>query len=115
MKIDRNTVVILAYELRENFAEGRVVESIPEEKPLRFLYGAGVMLADFEINLYGKSEGDAFEFVVHHERGYGSFKEEAVLEVPKDVFRVDGKLAEDVLKIGTTIPMKDKNDKPMNG
>ena len=92
-----------------------MAEVISEEKPFRFLFGANVMLKDFELNVFAKEEGDEFDFVVHFERGYGPYKEKAVLEVPQSAFEVDGKVAEDILKVGTTIPMKDKEGKPMHG
>jgi FKBP-type peptidyl-prolyl cis-trans isomerase SlyD len=49
MKVEKNKMVSLVYELRESNSEGRIIETLEENKPLNFVYGSGRLLPVFEI------------------------------------------------------------------
>lgn len=115
MNIAKNTVVSLAYELRADNAQGDVVEKVSALEPAEFLFGAGGLLPLFEKNLDGKAAGEPFEFVISSEEGYGPIDEEAIVDIPKDVFMVDGKIAEDLLFEGNVISMRDGEGNSMMG
>ena len=51
MQIENNKMVSLTYELRENDSEGRVIETLDESRPLKFIYGTGKLLPVFESNI----------------------------------------------------------------
>ena len=51
MKIEKNKMVSLIYELRENDSEGRIIEALDETRPLKFIYGTGRLLPVFESNI----------------------------------------------------------------
>lgn len=115
MKIDKNKVVTLVYKLQENDEQGTVVEQVQEDKPFVFLYGSGHMLPKFEENLEGLSQDDSFNFKIGKDDAYGDFQDNAVVEVPKKIFEVDGELREDLLQVGQVIPMEDKEGNQLTG
>jgi len=41
MKIEKNKMVSLIYELREGNSEGMVIETLEESKPMTFVFGTG--------------------------------------------------------------------------
>ncbi len=113
--IKENKVVSLAYELRVNDEQGEIVEKVEKASPLTFLYGRGNLLPDFEANLEGLKEGDDFSFTLEPEKAYGEISEEAIVDLPRDIFEVEGKVDENLLKIGNTIPMQDNSGNRLNG
>lgn len=115
MSIEKNKVVSLTYELRDGTSGGDVIEQIQEAEPFTFLYGAGNLLEEFETNLKELNEGDNFEFTIESNNAYGPVNEQAILDVPKDIFMIEGELADDILFEGNTIPMQDRNGNPMEG
>jgi FKBP-type peptidyl-prolyl cis-trans isomerase SlyD len=115
MKIDMNKMVSLVYELRENDSEGRIIESLDESKPLTFVFGTGRLLPVFESNIASLSTGDSFNFPLKSEAAYGERREEMIIDVPISVFELDGKLNEDICRVGNEVPMMDHEGNPLNG
>ncbi|MEZ4830270.1 MAG: FKBP-type peptidyl-prolyl cis-trans isomerase [Bacteroidia bacterium] len=115
MNISPQKVVSITYQLRLDHAEGEFVEEVSLEEPLVFLFGAGNMLPAFEDNLSGLGTGDSFKFSLNSRDAYGERNEDAVIELPKSTFMVDGVLAEDLLVLGNTVPMRDQNDNTLRG
>jgi len=117
MQIQPNKVVSLTYELRVDDENGEktLVEKVERDHPLVFLYGAGSMLEEFERHLNGLQAGDPFNFSIDPEKGYGEFDEEAVVDLPKDIFKVNGKVEEGMLEVGNMIPMTDQNGHRLQG
>ena len=115
MKIEKDSVVSIVYELRNGSKEGDVVESLEESNPLTFIFGSGGLLPKFEENLDGLQPGDKFEFLLNSEDGYGPVIENAIVHVPKSVFEVDGKIDETMLQIGNLVPMMDAEGRRLNG
>jgi FKBP-type peptidyl-prolyl cis-trans isomerase SlyD len=117
MKITKNTVVSVTYDLEVSDAQNSksFVERADETHPLVFLFGSGGLIPAFEAELDGKVVGDAFDFEIQASQGYGLKDENAVATLPKSVFIVDGKLDEDVLKVGNVVPMSDQDGNKMDG
>ena len=115
MKIEKNKMVSLIYELRESDAEGRIIEVLDEMKPLSFVFGTGRLLPVFESNISTLIKGDSFSFSLDPEMAYGEKREEMVVNVPVSVFETDGKLNEDVCFVGNEVPMMDTDGHPLNG
>ncbi len=109
MTISTNKVVTLHYELRENDEKGTFVEKTGENSPLVFIYGVGQMLPEFERQLKGLKVGDNFSFGLSSKDAYGEYDKEAVIEVSKSIFMVDGKLNTDLLVVGRMIPLQAQN------
>lgn len=115
MKVSENKVVALSYELKENDANGVILEVTGDATPLKFIYGSGMLLPDFESNVTGLKVGDAFSFTLTSEQAYGELNEQAIVKLSKDVFTVDGVVREDLLEIGNVIPMRNNDGMPLNG
>lgn len=115
MKIEKNKMVSLIYELRESNSAGRVIETLDETRPLTFIYGTGKLLPHFESNIDNLGIGDAFSFTLNAEIAYGERREEMVVDVPVAVFETDGKLNEDICQVGNEVPMMDTEGNPLNG
>lgn len=107
MKIDKNKVVTLTYKLQKDDAKGEMIEIVDDKSPFVFLFGAGSLLPEFEENLAGKTQGDKFEFAIKASNAYGEMDEKAVQHVPKDIFIIDGKLAEDLLVVDSFVNLRD--------
>ncbi len=83
MTISNEKVVTLVYQLKVDNNDGDVVETVKEDKPFVFLYGAGLMLPKFEEHLKGLKAGDKFEFTLKCDDAYGQASEEAVMDYLK--------------------------------
>lgn len=116
MKITANKYVAVTYDL--NVGEGderELMEKATAEKPLQFIYGMGMMLPAFEAALQDLAVGDKFNFSLAPADAYGEYKEENVLNLPKNIFVIDGKFDSEVIKEGNTVPMMDSDGRRMNG
>ena len=102
MTIQDEKVVALTYTLR---VDGQVKDQATEDQPLEFIFGLGYLLPKFEEYIQGKSVGDTFEFVLSPAEGYGVYDQEAVVELPKHIFEIDGKIQDQLLVVGNVIPM----------
>jgi FKBP-type peptidyl-prolyl cis-trans isomerase SlyD len=117
MRIEANKSVSAKYDLYvdgENQGELELMERATEERPLSFIYGAGMMLPKFEENLYGLQSGDSFEFTINDEDAYGPYDEEAVIDLDKKIFEVDGKIDENVVFEGNVVPLMDTDGNRFN-
>jgi FKBP-type peptidyl-prolyl cis-trans isomerase SlyD len=115
MKIGKNKMVSLIYELRETDSKGRIIETLDEERPLTFVYGSGRLLPFFEENINLLKKGDSFMFSLNSEKAYGEKREEMIVNVPVTVFMTDGKINDDICRVGNEVPMMDTEGNPLNG
>ena len=115
MTVQKNKFVSLAYELRLESFDAEVYETAPKEKPLQFVYGAGLMLPKFEEAIAGKSAGDQFEIEINAKDGYGEMNPEAIIDLPRNIFEIEGKFDEELVKPGNSIPMMAADGRRMNG
>jgi len=102
MKITTNKVVALIYEL---IVDGQIADKTSEERPLEFIFGTGTLLPKFEEYILDKEPGDDFAFTLSPAEGYGEYDPQALVELPKNIFEVDGKIREDLLVPGNMIQM----------
>ena len=114
MQIEKNKVVSITYKLREANND-EIIQEVNTSEPLVFLFGQGQLLPKFEENLAGKQKGDTYEFVLAHLDAYGPIESDAVVDVPIDVFMVDGKLAEDMLVVGGQVRLRDQDGRLLQG
>lgn len=115
MKIEKEKVVSVTYQLSVDSSDGEVVETVKEDKPLTFLYGVGNMLEKFEENISGLQEGDTFNFKIDCDEAYGQASEEAVVDLPINIFEIEGKIDYELLKEGNYIPMQDQQGNRLDG
>ena len=111
MKIEPQHVVSLTYDLYVDQDGAEVLtESATQEQPLTFLFGAGQMLPKFEENLSTLSTGDTYEFRLAAQDAYGEYDEEAVANLPKQMFE-----GQDMPEIGSILPLQDNNGNRFQG
>ena len=116
MKISANKFVAVTYDLYVGEGEEReLMEKATREVPLKFIYGTGSMIQAFEDALMGLESGAAFDFTITPENAYGEYNEDYVLDLPKNIFEVDGKFDSEMIQEGNTVPMMDSNGNRMNG
>lgn len=108
-------MVTLTYDLRVDNESGEMVEQATTERPLEFLYGAGMMLPKFESELAGLKEEELFNISLAKNDAYGEVNNDAIVELPKSVFLVDGNFDSELIKVGNTVPMMSSNGQRMNG
>ncbi|MET3979550.1 FKBP-type peptidyl-prolyl cis-trans isomerase SlyD [Mucilaginibacter sp. UYP25] len=112
MKIQQEHVVSLTYDLyvkKEDGTEG-LQESATQEQPLTFLFGAGQMIPKFEEELSTLSTGDTYDFHIKSAEAYGEFDEEAVANLPKEMFQ-----GQELPQIGEVLPLQDNNGNRFQG
>jgi FKBP-type peptidyl-prolyl cis-trans isomerase SlyD len=115
LKAEKDNVVSLTYELRVDHADGKVIESLNESNPLTFLFGTGNLLPKFEEQISGLKVGDKFNFDLQCEDAYGEINDNAIIDVPINAFEINGKIDDNMLKVGNTIPMQDNSGNRLNG
>ena len=104
MSIENNNVVSVNYTLHTIEANGEkvFVEQSNVQDPLTFLFGAGMMIQKFEEELKGLSIGDKKSFVISPEEGYGQRVEDALAQIPVDMFKESG-----LPPVGAFLPLTD--------
>ncbi|MCT4614314.1 MAG: FKBP-type peptidyl-prolyl cis-trans isomerase [Marinifilaceae bacterium] len=114
MTISKNKMVSVTYILRTE-ENGEIVEQAVKETPLTFICGTGQMLEKFEENLLNLNQGDNFKFKIECEEAYGQSREDAVVDLPKDIFVVEGKFDDEIIKVGEVVPMQDASGNRLPG
>lgn len=84
MKIAKDTVVSLAYQVRTK--DGVIVDEATAVAPLEYLHGAGDLIKGLEKALDGRQIGDKFDVEIEANNAYGDYNENLVQNVPRDVF-----------------------------
>ncbi|PRY85919.1 FKBP-type peptidyl-prolyl cis-trans isomerase [Mongoliibacter ruber] len=109
MKIEKNKVVGLSYELFVDDGDSGMehFEGVKKEEPFYFLFGVGQIFPLLEADVEGKEVGYKFEVFIDFENGYGDYDETKKVIIPKAKFKEDGKKQKDLLKVGNVIPMQD--------
>jgi len=99
-------VITLDYTLFKDTPEGNMIESTKGKDPLVFLSGAGSMIPEFESNVANLNIGETFSFPIKSENAYGKRTEEAIIDLPLNLFMQDGKLVDQVV-VGNLLPLQD--------
>ncbi len=117
MKITNNTVVFISYELSfpDENGQAEVVEIVNEQEPMVFIQGMSGLPETFESNLNGLTVGDSFDFSIEAEDAYGNIDPNAIVQLPKHIFQIDGKDNEELLQLGNFVPMTDDQGNRMQG
>ncbi|MBU1370660.1 MAG: peptidylprolyl isomerase [Bacteroidetes bacterium] len=115
MKVGNQKVVSLTYELRQKDAQGELIQKVDSDRPFVYLFGVGGLLPKFEESLNDLEAGDKFSFELNSKDGYGEHNAEAIIDLDKKIFEVEGKIDDELLQIGNQITMQDQNGNPLDG
>lgn len=100
-----NLMVTLDYTLT---VDDKIINSSEKNGPIQFVQGYGEIIPGLERQLKGLALGTDQKITVSPKEGYGEFKEDRLVDVPRD------ELPENMpLKLGMKLKMKDKNGKPL--
>ena len=113
--IAQNKVVTLNYRLTRNDENGELVEETYGAQPLTYIHGVGMMIPKFEEELNGKKAEYKFSFGILAADAYGVNDPKMVVDIPLDIFKNEGKIDTEVVKVGNTLPMQDNQGNRMNG
>lgn len=115
MSISEKKMVSVTYDLYVGGQDQpELMEQATKEQPLTFCYGIGMMLDNFESNLAGKKVGDKFDFVIDHTKAYGEYDDANIIDLPKNIFEVDGKFDNEVVSEGNVVPLMDADGNRLN-
>lgn len=84
MTCEKDKVVSINYTLKDD--DGNVVDTCVGGAPLEYVHGRNFLLTKLEELITGKNPGDKFSCVLPPEDGYGEYKPELVVEVPRSEF-----------------------------
>jgi len=115
MEISKNKVVELIYILHFDDFNGDIIEKVKTDSPFTFIYETGFMLEAFENNIKGLKKDDAFKFKIACNDAYGEVNEKNIVDLPKNVFEVDGKFNKEIIFAGAKVPMKDEQGNEFDG
>lgn len=108
MSEEKSKVISLNYNLFRDNLEGEMIESTEGKDPLVFMTGVNHMIPEFEAQVINLEAGGEFSFGIKAENAYGSRTEEAIIELPQDMFLKEGKLADEVV-VDNVLPLQDQN------
>ena len=112
MKVAMNKMVSVDYKLT---VDGAIADQSQPGMPLEFIYGMGMLLPKFEEAILDKEPGESVAFTLEAKDGYGEIVPEMIVELPKSIFMMDGKIAEDILFVGSQVPMSTAEGQHMLG
>jgi FKBP-type peptidyl-prolyl cis-trans isomerase SlyD len=117
MQIAPNSVVYISYQLSfpDENGQPEVVEIVGEEEPMVFIHGLSGLPESFEHHLAGLSVGDEFDFSISSEEAYGEIDPNAIIDLPKSIFEVEGQNTNEIVQVGNFIPMTDEQGNRMQG
>lgn len=83
-----------------------LVEESTADEPFVFITGFGTTIPAFEQAIEALGEGEEFDFTVACADAYGERVEARVIELPKDIFTIDGKFDTDRVYPGAIVPLR---------
>ncbi|EJX00938.1 peptidyl-prolyl cis-trans isomerase SlyD, FKBP-type [gut metagenome] len=90
-------------------------EEAPATHPFQFISGLGMTLEAFENQLNNLNQGDTFDFTLTPEEAYGEYNEEHVIDLPKEIFMIDGKFDNEHVVEGAVLPLMTNDGQRING
>ena len=106
METVENKYITVAYKLYTmEDGEKELFEEAKAEHPFQFISGLGTTLEDFENQITALSKGDKFDFTIPADKAYGQYDEQHVIDLPKNIFEIDGKFDRERIKEGNIVPL----------
>ena len=115
MEKAENKYITVAYKLYTvEDGEKEFTEEAPAAHPFQFISGLGMTLEAFESQLNTLNQGDKFDFTLTPEEAYGDYNEEHVIDLPKEIFLIDGKFDNEHVVEGA-VPLMTNDGQRING
>lgn len=116
MEKAENKYITVAYKLYTvEDGEKEFTEEAPAAHPFQFISGLGMTLEAFESQLNTLNQGDKFDFTLTPEEAYGDYNEEQVIDLPKEIFLIDGKFDNEHVVEGAVVPLMTNDGQRING
>lgn len=90
-------------------------EETQADRPFRFISGIGMTLEGFEGQLIELQPGANFDFTLKAEDAYGEYNDEHVVDLPKQIFEIDGKFDSKHIVPDTMVPLMTADGQRVNG
>ncbi len=108
--------ITVAYELYTDYnGKNELVEKAPAEHPFQFISDMGTTLDAFEAQIKPLQKGEKFDFTLSVEEAYGEYEQERVLELNKDIFKINGKFDNEHIYPGSVVPLMNNDGARFNG
>ena len=115
METVENKYITVAYKLYTmEDGEKELFEEAKAEHPFQFISGLGTTLEDFENQITALSKGDKFDFTIPADKAYGQYDEQHVIDLPKNIFEIDGKFDSERIKEGNIVPLQTGDGQRVN-
>ena len=116
METVENKYITVAYKLYsiEN-GEKDFEEEAPVEHPFQFISGLGMTLEPFEAQIKDLQIGDKFDFTIPASEAYGEYDDDHVIDLPKEIFMIEGEFDSDRVVEGAVIPLMTSEGQRING
>lgn len=116
MAITDNKYIAVAYKLYA-IEDGKkeMIEEATIDRPFQFISDLGTTLPAFERGVKDLEKGAPFSLTLTKDEAYGDYNEEHVLELPKNIFEVDGHFDNTHIFEGNIVPLMDSEGHTLNG
>ena len=101
--VEAKTKVSIAYTLKE--MSGRILEEIPPSHPFVYIHGYDNIIPGLETALEGRKLGEKFSIEIPFDQGYGPYRNDLLIQVPKEELQEVGELW-----LGMELEMMQDND-----
>ena len=116
METVENKYITVAYKLYTiEDGEKDFVEEANAEHPFQFISGLGMSLETFEGQIKDLKAGDKFDFTIPASGAYGEYDNDHVIDLPKEVFIIEGKFDSERVVEGAIIPLMTAEGQRING
>ncbi|MCQ2063866.1 MAG: FKBP-type peptidyl-prolyl cis-trans isomerase [Fibrobacter sp.] len=88
--VEDKTKVSIAYVLKE--LTGRILEEVPASHPFVYIHGYNNIIPGLEAAMVGRKLGEKFSIDIPCDMAYGAYRQDLVLQVPKEELQDIGEL-----------------------
>lgn len=114
--METNKYITVAYKLYSiEDGEREFTEEATKEHPFQFISGLGLTLDAFEKQIQELNAGDKFDFTIPCTEAYGEYDEDHVIDLPKEIFLIDGKFDSERITAGAIVPLMTAEGQHING
>lgn len=117
-RVEPGKYVELGYDLYEVAPDGtqKLVHQTDMSDPEKIVFGVTPgMIKPLEKAIEGLEAGARFDVTVKSDEAFGPHDPEQVVELEREIFVVDGKFDEEMIKIGALVPMMTADGYRING